>query len=197
MHAWFKNTPQSSDVDLQITKSPSAGISVYEPFFAVVKITKSLGASVTLPKQHLLVEESGNHRNSNKLVYPIKVEDSPYASVDLTHASPSSDVPCYSTSLGDEIRSLVSPEELLRICTGAKLSDLSINVAQKMLKKQFPKLNGLISTLLQENKITYKPTKNQLQIIHSRDDHWIVASSVLSKTNDNEVHIYMIQPIPL
>ena len=45
-----KNTPQSSDVDLQITKSPSAAISVSEPTSAVVKITKSLGASVTLPK---------------------------------------------------------------------------------------------------------------------------------------------------
>ena len=94
-----------------------------------------------------------------KLAYSIKVEDSPYASVDLTHED-SSDVPCSSSSLGDEIRSLVNPEELLRICTGAKLTDLSINMAQKMLKKQFPKLNGLISTLVQEKKFTYKPTKN-------------------------------------
>ena len=121
--------------------------------------------------------------------YSIKVEDSPYASVDLTHGD-SSDVPCSSSSLGDEIRSLVNPEELLRIRTGAKLTDLSINMAQKMLKKQFPKLNGLISTLVQEKKFTYKPTKNQLQIIHSRDDHWIVASSALSKKNENEVHVY-------
>ena len=182
-----KNT-QSSDVDLQITKSPSAAISVSEPTSAVVKITKSLGASVTLSKQHLPFEESDDHRKSNKLAYSIKVEDSPYASVDLTHGD-SSDVPCSSSSLSDEIRSLVNPEELLRICTGAKLTDLSINMAQKMLKKQFPKLNGLISTLVQEKKFTYKPTKNQLQIIHSRDDHWIVASSALSKKNENEVHV--------
>ena len=142
-----------------------------------------------MSKQHLPVEESNDHRNSNKLVYSIKVEDSSYASVDIKHASPSSDVPCSSISLGDEIRR-VNPKELLRIHAGATLSDLSINMAQKMIKKQFPKLNGLISTLVQEKKYMYKPTKNQLQIIHSRDDHWIVASSALSKNNENEVHIY-------
>ena len=61
-----------------------------------------------------------------------------------------------------------------------------------MLKKQFVKLNRSISTLLQEKKNTYKPIKNQLQIIHSRDDHWIIASSVLSIENDFKVkvHIY-------
>ena len=57
-----------------------------------------------------------------------------------------------------------------------------------MLKKQFPKLNGLISTLLQEKRNTCKPMRNQLQIIHSRDDHWIVASTVLSKSD--KVHVY-------
>ena len=59
-----------------------------------------------------------------------------------------------------------------------------------MLKKQFPKLNGLISTLMQEKKNMCKPIRNQLQIIHSHDDHWITASYVPSKKNDNEVHIY-------
>ena len=121
--------------------------------YAVVKITEFLGASVTLSKQHVPVEESNVHGNNNKLGYSIKVEDSPYALVDLAHASPSSDVPCSSTSLDGKIRSLLNPEELLRISTSAKLSDLFINVAQKMLSKQFPKPNKLISTLIQKRRI--------------------------------------------
>ena len=55
------------------------------------------------------------------LVYSIKVEDSLYGSVDSTHTSPSSDVPCSSTSLSGDIKRLGNPEELLRISTGAKL----------------------------------------------------------------------------
>lgn len=51
-----------------------------------------------------------------------------------------------------------------------------------MLKNQFQKLNGLVSTWLQKKK------QNQLQVIHSRDDHWIVASSV--RCNSNEVLVY-------
>ena len=77
------------------------------------------------------VEESHVFGNSNKLVYSIKVEGSPYASVYLTHGSPSSDVLCSSTSLDGKTRSLVNPEELLRMTTSTKLSDLSMNVAQK------------------------------------------------------------------
>ena len=58
-----------------------------------------------------------------------------------------------------------------------------------MLKQQFPKLKGLVSTLLQEKKNTgmCKPMKNQLQILHSRNDHWIVASTV--HCNDSEVRV--------
>ena len=51
-----------------------------------------------------------------------------------------------------------------------KLLDLSINLVQQLLKKQFPSVNGLQSTLLKT-----KPTmgichNNQLQTIHSRTD---------------------------
>ena len=70
-----KNALQSNKVDLQITKSPSAAISVNEPTSAVVKITESPGASVTLSKQHVSIEESNDCGNSNKLVCSIKVED--------------------------------------------------------------------------------------------------------------------------
>jgi len=36
-----------------------------------------------------------------------------------------------------------------RIIMGEELTDLEINLAQQLLKKQFPNLNGFTSTLLQ------------------------------------------------
>ena len=63
---------------------------------------------------------------------------------------------------------------------GSKLTDLSINFAQQMLKEQF-KINGLQSTLLQARS-SKQIRLNQLQIIHSHgNSHWIVASSMNSK----------------
>ena len=98
------------------------------------------------------------------------------------------DLTSSSTSSESEIkRNVVNQEELVRIKTGTKLTDLSINAVQKMLQQQFPKLKGLVSKLLQEKKNSgmCKPMKHQLQILHSRNDHWIVASTV--HCNDSEV----------
>ena len=124
-------------------------------------------------------EKSDDTENSNKLACSIKVEDSPYALVDLNGSSTSSE---------SEIkRSVVNQEELLTIRTGTKLTGMSINGVQKMLKQQFPKLKGLVSTLLQEKDIGMcKPMKNQLQILHSHNDRW-VASTV--HCNDSEVRV--------
>ena len=41
--------------------------------------------------------------------------------------------------------------------------DLSINLAQQLLKRQFPKVNGLQLTLFQFKKRVGKPPKNQLK----------------------------------
>ena len=74
------------------------------------------------------------------------------------------------------------------IVNGDKLSDLHINFAQRSLKQQFPWLDDLQSTLLQSKKNVGKHTKDQLQVIHSRGDHWVVALIVGSK--DEEVYVY-------
>ena len=68
--------------------------------------------------------------------------------------------------------------EISRISSGEKLSDLYINFTQSLLKKQFPGVNGLQSMLLQYKPKANVPPKNQLQVVHSRGDHWIVASTV-------------------
>ena len=47
-----------------------------------------------------------------------------------------------------------------------------------MLKQQFSELAGLKSTLLQTRKHPGEEKKEQIQIVHSRGDHWIVASSI-------------------
>ena len=61
---------------------------------------------------------------------------------------------------------------------GDWLDDYHINFAQNLIKIQF-NIEGLQSTLLQKS---CKPTVNQLQIIHTRGNHWIVASTILSSS---------------
>ena len=76
-----------------------------------------------------------------------------------------------------------SSPETETISCGRKLSDLHINYAQQLIKKQFPNLNGLQSTLYQSKKQVGGTVKNRLQVIHSQGDHWIVATTVGS-SND-------------
>ena len=62
-----------------------------------------------------------------------------------------------------------------------ELSDLHINLAQDILKKQFPNLNGLQCTLYQTKKQQGRNVEhnNQLQIIHCHSrNHWIATSTV-------------------
>lgn len=78
--------------------------------------------------------------------------------------------------------------ELGRIVRGEELTDLSINCAQSMLKRQFPGLSGLNSTLLQQKNCPKVYIPNCIQIIHSQHSHWIVATTV--RCNNNEVIFY-------
>lgn len=75
----------------------------------------------------------------------------------------------------DEVNSILDS-----IISGDKLSDLHINFAQQLLKQQFPLLNGLQCTLLQNKEHVGKPL--ELQVIHCcTRDHWIVASTISCK----------------
>ena len=70
------------------------------------------------------------------------------------------------------------------IVNGEMLSDIPINIAQSLFKKQFPDIKGLQPTVYQlrnqamEDGTVQLDSTNQLQIIHCRGNHWIVASSV-------------------
>ena len=75
----------------------------------------------------------------------------------------------------------LSSKEIEDIIMVDELSDTRINMAQNLLKAQFPLLNGLKSTLLQGKQQTFTEDEvnNKLQIIHCLErHHWIVATSV-------------------
>ena len=78
-------------------------------------------------------------------------------------------------------------------CTimGHELSDVEINLAQRFLKAQFKKLNGLQSTLLQEKVITPREVEieNKLQLIFCKQrKHWVVATTIYC--DRHEVAVY-------
>ena len=68
------------------------------------------------------------------------------------------------------------------IIKGAELNDKHINFAQEIIRKQFKNLTGLQSTLALavHPRPLITPAHPFLQIIHSKGNHWIVASTVLS-----------------
>jgi len=62
------------------------------------------------------------------------------------------------------------------ISGGEKLMDKHINSSQRLIHAQFPKLNGLVLSLLQ-NQPLMGATDNAVQIFHVCGDHWIVAAT--------------------
>ena len=70
--------------------------------------------------------------------------------------------------------------------SGMCLMDQHINFAQRLLRRQFPNLNGLQLTLLQD-KPHCQPTVNALQILHIKKCHWIVA---FTKNKGKLVYVY-------
>ena len=72
------------------------------------------------------------------------------------------------------------------IKNGHMLTNSSINMAQDILKKQFPAIKGLISTIDQYQTPAADGGVNQLQIFHCRSRaHWIAASSIGSVDSVN------------
>ena len=58
---------------------------------------------------------------------------------------------------------------------GDLLNDEHMNFAQRILKKQFPHINGLRLTLLQ-NQENISETSNAIQIFNIKKNHWICAA---------------------
>jgi len=84
--------------------------------------------------------------------------------------------------------------EVEKIIMGVRLSDIHINIAHKLLKEQFCKLNGLESTLLQAKEVarTEEMVKNKLQIIYYHErEHWIVATTI----NNRREEIFVVDSV--
>ena len=75
-----------------------------------------------------------------------------------------------------------------KILSGDKLTDCSINCACNLLKQQFTKVKALHLTLYQRKKHSGKFVIDNIEIIYSRDSHWIVATTMMC-IND-EVLVY-------
>ena len=78
------------------------------------------------------------------------------------------------------------------IIMGKELSDADINLAQRLLKVQFPEMGGLQSSLLQQKKIPIPEKKEKmLQIVHCPSHHhWIVATTIGNKGDAGKVLVY-------
>jgi len=102
----------------------------------------------------------------------------------------------------DEHEDQISLQEIWATCAGSqiklfqedkctlerdRLNDRHINFVQALLKNQFSLCNGLQNTLLQ-GRHTYDVNTKIVQILHVRDNHWIVISNLLCP--DNEVRYY-------
>ena len=61
---------------------------------------------------------------------------------------------------------------------GCQLNDKHINLAQKLLRNQFPNIEGLASTLTQ-TKGNQGKIASGMQIIFCHGNHWITASNVI------------------
>ena len=73
---------------------------------------------------------------------------------------------------------LLNQEDKSIILDGKWLSDIHVNVAHQLLKKQFPNLSGLFSMLLLSKlKNPIPACESALQILHIKGNHWIVTST--------------------
>ena len=111
----------------------------------------------------------------------IKSEPTEECILDLTnlgHVEADAPLPSNRARLGD----------IEKIIMGEELTDIEINLAQQLLKCQFPEVNGLQSTLLQDKQtmLTERSVNDKIQIIHcKRQHHWVVATTM--NCNINEV----------
>ena len=147
----------------------------------VCKVTGERVFSKDLPQGGLQVPCALTFRGRAKEVHKIVKLLKPAAVCDPTLPPPTkkSRIEQSEADLGVTPNCLLNEKDQKLLLEGGWLSDIHVNLAQRLLSKQFPKLSGLESTLLlpQAKQIIPAGT-SALQIIHSRGNHWIVASTI-------------------
>ena len=96
------------------------------------------------------------------------------------HSYAKSSVSHQNSKKAEDLKSKISKIDFESIIMGERLSDTEINIAQKMLKIQFPNVNGLNLTLCQTtDKKSELHITNWLQIIFCKDrSHWVAATTI-------------------
>lgn len=85
-------------------------------------------------------------------------------------------------------RHILTFQDKTTLEVGEQLNDKHINLAQYLLKQQFPSISGLANTLLQE-KLKVGAQKLAIQIIYcTKRNHWVTASSKWCKNCDVKVY---------
>ena len=72
------------------------------------------------------------------------------------------------------------------ITSGKRLTELLISAAQKILCNQFPAINGLQPTVYQQ-KYSLPQTKDSIQIVHVRNNHWAVVTTIGNTDKEENV----------
>ena len=112
-------------------------------------------------------------KSANKIEMPIK----------SANGAPNSEEPAKKKRKVSQ----VTGEDIEEIEKGKRLLDIHMEYAQMLLKHQSPVLNGLKLPLYQYKELDVEPEKDHLQILHSCNNHWIVASTV---EDDTTVAVY-------
>ena len=84
------------------------------------------------------------------------------------------------------------------IIMGERLTHIEINLAHRILKSQFPSINGLHSTLFQCKPCTAADqiNENKLQIVFYKDrSHWILATTIGCETSKVKVYDYIFSSL--
>jgi len=89
-----------------------------------------------------------------------------------------------------ERKLVFSNREMEIIKSNKMLTDESINIAQKILKKSFPKFGGLFDTVLAKVNSTdvIPSTTPYIQILNVQNCHWICTSSTATDKKNNQLH---------
>ena len=74
------------------------------------------------------------------------------------------------------------------IISGDKSNDKHMNFTQMLIKQQFKYLEGLKYPVVLSTLECFSTTTNVLQIMHTREDHWIVAST--NRCAEGEINVY-------
>ena len=81
----------------------------------------------------------------------------------------------------------LTKEDKNAIADGKRLNDKHISFAQNVLKIQFPEIEGLKQTILQE-RFKLDSSKHIVQILHVHGDHWITISNL--KCDRKKIIVY-------